>query len=348
MENTEQFFLMQGRNITSPADKLQKISLFKVYQKIAKPDAEFKSRIQSLRTVLNINEQKYKNLKKKLPYFCSSVFTPAFRKSDNFAAAAFFILDFDHISESDKNLIDIKIKLAQDKRTALLFSSPGNNGIKLLFKFSEKCYDKGKFSMFYKIFAKKFADEYGLLKTVDTKTSDVARACFYSYDPDAYYNQNAESINIADYIDFNNSEELKQAEDFIKKQKKEQKANTKPEDLPHDVLSDIKKKLNPKIKTRKKKNIYVPEKLNKVIAEIQEKSADIGIVLAEINNINYGKKLRFQAKHYWAELNIFYGKKGFTVVKTPKKGSSPELAELSYKFLCGLLYPENTDKDAPF
>ena len=56
-----------------------------------------------------------------------------------------------------------------------------------------------------------------------------------------------------------------------------------------------------------------------------------------VNNINYGKKMVFVINNIWAEINIFYGKKGFSVVKTPKHGSNSELADIVQKILCELL-----------
>lgn len=38
-----------------------------------------------------------------------------------------------------------------------------------------------------------------------------------------------------------------------------------------------------------------------------------------------------------AEINVFYGKRGFSVVKTPKRGSNDGLADISNRVLCELL-----------
>lgn len=106
----------------------------------------------------------------------------------------------------------------------------------------------------------------------------------------------------------------------------------------------LKKKINPNIKVKKKKQIFVPEKLNEVIQKIEEKSNEVGLKMAVVTNINYGKKIKFEAGQYWCEINIFYGKKGFSIVKTPKNGSSTELADTANLLLCDILYPENKNK----
>lgn len=336
--------LLYGKNITSPGDQLQKISVFELFEKISRPSPELQSLINKLRTVLSIDENKYRKLKTQLPYFCTSAFSPQFRKSENFASTEHFILDFDHISEAEINMEKLFDDLRNDQRVNIIFVSPGNNGLKILFKLSEKCFDKGKYSMFYKMFAKKFAEQYNIMQIIDMRTSDVARACFLSADKNAFFNAVPLEIDIKDYINFDNAEEIKIAEEIASEMNKIEISNIKnqkPDELPDDILAQIKLKLNPNIRIKKEKQIYVPEKLEEIISKIDAKCTEIGLKMTEITNINYGKKIRFEAAQYWAELNIFYGQKGFTVVKTPKKGSSQQLADSVHLLLCDILYPEN-------
>jgi hypothetical protein len=43
----------------------------------------------------------------------------------------------------------------------------------------------------------------------------------------------------------------------------------------------------------------------------------------------------------WAEINVFYGKKGWSVVKTTKSGSHPDLAELGARAIEEILSSYN-------
>ncbi len=329
-------FVMFGTQITSPNDKLNKLSLFELYERIANPTTELKGQIQTLRTVLTFDENQYRRLKTKLPYFCTSVFTPPFRKSENFASASFFVLDIDHVSDSEYNLADLQMRIVSHPNIALMFVSPGNNGLKIVFPLAEKCFDKGKFSLFYKLFARKFAEQFGLMQIIDTRTSDVARACFLSADREAFFNPNAEPVHMSSYIDFDSLEQVHEAEIFASEQ------STVPVVVPEiqpDILQQIKLRLNPKARLPREKTVFVPEKLNEVVSAIEERTAETGMKLASIENINFGKKLRFEAGLFWAELNVFYGKRGFSVVKTPKRGSSPDLADLAALMLSDMLIP---------
>ena len=54
--------------------------------------------------------------------------------------------------------------------------------------------------------------------------------------------------------------------------------------------------------------------------------------------IHYGRKLRFGYKGKWAQLNLFYGKSGYKIVKTPVNGSDEELAGVVYQLLCQIMF----------
>ena len=83
----------------------------------------------------------------------------------------------------------------------MCFVSPSEDGIKVMFRLKERCYDAGIYSIFYKAFAATFAMRHNLMQVSDSKTSDVARACFVSIDTEAYFNPNCTPVDINAYID---------------------------------------------------------------------------------------------------------------------------------------------------
>lgn len=50
--------------------------------------------------------------------------------------------------------------------------------------------------------------------------------------------------------------------------------------------------------------------------------------MTEIKNIQYGKKMRFALGLKQAELNLFFGKKGFSVIVSPRTGTDEGLNQL--------------------
>lgn len=322
-----------GNKIKTVNDPLNKITVEQFFYKIRNSNDKLISYLNQLKQILHIDKKQYRELKTRLPYVVCGVFSPNFRKKENFAHTSYFILDIDHITEKNIDLQVLKSKLKKDQRITMMFVSPSGDGLKLLFELSEKCFDAGKYQVFYGVFAEAFSVQYNLKQVVDKKTSDVSRACFVSYDPDAYFNENADKININDYVNFDNAFEVFNAEKILKKNSLSsvsvQDHEIKKQDLPNDILNDIRATLNPKYhKKKKEKQIYIPEELDNILNDIQESVKKHKIIISNIKNINYGKQIIFKAENIWTEINLFYGKRGFTIVKTTKSGSNKELADI--------------------
>jgi hypothetical protein len=321
-----------GKSITTPGDPLQKIPLERLFLGIQKPKQKFQDFIEQLRMVRSLDEQQYRHLKKQLPYFVCGIFHPAIRRREHFATIESFVLDLDHLEEAGLSMEVLREKLAQIPEVLMLFASPSLDGIKVLFRLSEPCSDMALFSSFYKLFAQRFAEKHGLERVIDYKTSDVTRACFMSVDEQAYLNMEAESVQLQGFIpdlNFDQAEkDIKQAEAFLKKaQTAEMKKENK--DLGAEALLKIKQRLNPHYRQPREKQYHVPTQIDKALPTLNEALGEFEMKILESQPINYGRKIKVVCQELWAELNIFYGKKGFRVVKTTKSGSNLELATLA-------------------
>lgn len=335
-----------GKHITQAGDPLQKIHVEQLHKLIREPTAELKELIEQLRIVLNIDTQRYRMLKRDLPYFVCAHFHPSVRISQNFVSTSSFVLDIDHIGEKNLNVQHLTDRLKKDKRIAMIFVSPSGDGLKLLFRFSKPLHDAVKYKLFYKQFCMQFSRKYQLEQVLDGRTNDVTRATFLSYDPHAYYNPLATPIELDEWINFSNELDLLEIETAISKDKKEKieplsldSCDDKVE-LTHDVLLELRKKLNPRVQKREeKKAFFVPEQVDELLKQIQERIEGSGLGIKEVQAIHYGRKLVFESGLLWAEVNIFYGKRGYSAVKTPKRGSNPELAELCYQTILSIIKP---------
>ena len=340
--------LMYGRFIRQKNDPLQKVALARIYYGIKNPKPAIINQIKQLRAVQSIDVNRYRQLKANLPYVVCGQFHPPHRKTDNFGAVQYFILDIDHLLEKEMDINLLKEKLQKDERVVLLFKSPSNNGLKVIFKLAEKCYDATQYRIFYKAFAQKMAAQYQLQQVIDKATSDVTRACFMSWDEEAWFNPDAVMVDLKTYVNFENLWEVKQLEKELQQQQKESKKTITPPApkkrlLTDDLLQEIKQKLKPNAKPRPDKIIYVPEELDLIIDKVHDSVKTHDILIKSIDNIHYGKKIVFTfGEVKWAEINIFYGKKGYTVVKSPKRGRDETLEGIIYQILCTLFY--DTDK----
>ena len=97
------------------------------------------------------------------------------------------ILDIDNI-ENEEKLQTIFKKSKENKFVYSVFRSLTGNGLKIIVKTNNK--DFKKHSEFYKNLVNYFESELKI--ELDKSTCDVPRLCFYSDDPDIYYNKESE------------------------------------------------------------------------------------------------------------------------------------------------------------
>lgn len=320
-----------GTNIKSAGDILQPVTVEYLYNAIHTPKQEIALKIKQLRIVRKINPSAYSTLKQQLPYIVTSVFSPLVRRSENFAYSEYFILDIDHLSEKGLILDDVRKKVNSDDRTLLSFESPGGDGLKILMKLKEKCYDAMLYKMFYKSFLGNFSTMYNLGQSVDQKTCDVTRACFVSCDEFAYYNKGAETVDMRLWLHQESSQQLwdqlRAQDEEINSQSEYQEVKIKDPDA--DMMSDIRRRLNPSLqRIHEKQDIFVPKILDDLSEDLKGYIESLGLIVNSMSNINYGKKITVTLGLKVAEVNLFYGKKGFSVVATTKTGTNKELAEL--------------------
>ncbi len=324
--------IQAGKNVTIREDALQKIKPEYLYHKLINPDADISSRIRQLRIVRQMNHAQYSQLKKSLPYVVCGIFNPPYRRTENFAYTEYFMVDIDKISEKEMSLQALRSQLQSDTRVMLSFVSPGEDGLKLMFRLKERCYDAGIYSLFYRLFVKQFSIKYHLQQVIDARTCDVARACFVSMDSDAYFNPEADPVDIKAYINEDDTSELFRLQKELDRDQagKEPSKPKEKEGGPDDEsLMKIKALLNPKLRNlAERKETFVPDELNVLMERLLPYLADAGLLVDEVVNIQFGKKLKLKLNFREAEINLFYGKKGYSVVQSPRKGTNEALNEL--------------------
>lgn len=325
--------LSVGSNLVSSADSLKKVSVEYLFHGIRNPKQEIASRIRQIRIVRDIDKKQYALLKRQLPYVVCAMFSPPYRRTENFAYTEYFIVDIDHVSEKQFDLHQLRQRIEKDERVVLSFVSPGEDGLKLLFRLKERCYDAGLYSLFYKSFVRSFSQQYGLEQVVDERTSDVCRACFISVDADVYYAPDAVAVDLNSYVDLENVSSMFDLQHRLEQESRQQSAAPANEereiDPDKETMNRIKALLNPNQKKVQRENVpYVPQELNDIIDGLKSYISETGIQILEVKNIQYAKKMKFKMGLKQAEINLFYGKRGFNVVQSPRCGTSAELNQL--------------------
>lgn len=332
---------MLGQHVMAKDDALHKIKVEYLYHKLIKPDAEIESRIRQLRIIRDLDNSQYSQLKRQLPYVVCGLFSPPYRRTENFGYTENFVIDIDHIAHKEMDVNDLRSKMSADSRVVLCFLSPGMDGLKVMFRLKDRCYDAGIYSIFYKMFSIQLAKQYHLEQVVDMRTSDVARACFLSVDAQAYFNDNAEAVDMNTFLNADDTSGLFMLKKQIECQTNlpttsTQVASTRSPD--DEALAQIRSMLAIKSKSNvAKREVFVPEQLNDLMLQLAPHIEQAGVTLLAIDNIQYGKKLKMKAGIKEAEINVFYGKRGYSVVISPRRGTNDELntlmAQLIVQFL---------------
>lgn len=330
-----------GYHIRQANDPLSPIRISELARRIQTPDQRFIDFISQLRSVMSLDVRKYRELKTRLPYVVAGNFHPPFRKIENFGSTAILILDFDHLRQKEIEIEELKKKLVSDEKVLMLFKSPSGDGLKVFYRLAVPFYDPSKYSVFYKLFAGKVASELSAHQVVDKVTSDVSRACFVSYDPELYLNESARLIQPDAYVDFNQplefidfeqkklSVQAAPSDDSTFPTAERTKTVSNQQDIPQEMWEKIKEQLNPSLVIKKEKKIFVPEQLDQILEKLSASFKAAGMEVESVKNIHYGKQIKVLMQHWWGEINIFYGKRGFSVVKSTKSGCSEKLTELA-------------------
>jgi len=332
-----------GRDITSATDVLLKVNVEVFYHSLINPRADNAARIRQLRLIHELDARQYAVLKRQLPYVVCGIFNPPHRHTDNFAYTQHFILDIDHLTDKQLDMNELRRRVQGDQRVMLCFASPSNDGLKVMFRLTERCYDAGLYSIFYKAFAREFSLQYGLQQVIDARTSDVTRACFISVDPQAYYNPDAVAVNLAAVVDADNPmqvldmlHEQQQLDKQERQQERQQQADQpRQADPSDDIMDRIRQQLQLKRAAAQPtvRDVFVPQVLNDIIDGLRQHVEQTGLVVNQVTNIQYGKKVSIAMGLKKAEVNVFYGKRGFKVVQTPKAGTDATLNDLSAQLI---------------
>jgi hypothetical protein len=159
------------------------------------------------------------------------------------------------------------------------------------------------------------------------KTCDATRACFLSFDENVYFNPNAELLEWQRFV---NQETVAVAlQDVIKT----------PNELDKEALGKVMDKISPNRPIKKVYQGYVPDELKNIEQDIAYLCTNNNLVLVAVLPISYGLKIQVKQGYRLAEINVFFGKKGYTVTRSPKTGTDANLSEVVFCLIHDMIFP---------
>ena len=169
----------------------------------------------------------------------------------------------------------------------LLFVSPSGNGLKLLFRLAEPYRDPNLYRLFYQAFIQRLAADHGLESVIDTRTHDVSRVCFFSYDPRAWFAPDARAVDgsaYADPADPDLEHRLAAGRAELRDQQPDERDDATAAGGPDDAtLLAIKQRLNPRYRPPRPRNAHAPAKIEALLPDLEAYLAanDLRLVPAE-------------------------------------------------------------------
>lgn len=318
----EKILLTFGTNCKKTDQALQTFTLEELYQYIVESPQGLIEFCNTLRSVLRYSKDRYRNLKTNLPFFCASHFDPPFRKMQNFVRAVGLTIDVDQNHKIEDEQIN---KLKQDSRIALGYISPSGTGIKLLVLFDEPLENIDTYSAVYKRFSAEFAAQYHLMDKLDQRNSDVSRISFLCNDEGAWMRSDFTPVIWRDYNDPN-------IEPLMSRPTGKNENN-----ISEHTYQLILEKLGSRPRPARNIIPMMPE-IERVMDEISQALASYQIKLEEVEAIQYGAKLILSADKDRAEINIYYGEKGYSTVVTAKRNTNVKLGQVAMHIVDSVLY----------
>lgn len=271
-----------------------------------------------LRRVRSIQPATFADLKKSLPFVVGSEFDGGQRRKERFRAAHHLILDFDGCLDTPTAARALVERLWADPRVWLLFRSPSGQGLKLFFRLAEPVTDAAQYADAYRAFARHVADEARLNGSIDLRTCDVTRACFLAHDPEAFFRPDALPVRLTDWLE-------PRAEELLPPHPEATPAARPLDEAAYQAVRAA-AGLRPTV-TSREKQVFVPDVLRQLPEALNPRLAETGLALDFVQAINFGLKLGVRQGYRRGEVNVFYGKRGFSVVVAPKQGTNPDLNE---------------------
>ena len=118
-----------------------------------------------------------------LPYFMFMAFEDNKRDVAHFKSTKFMIQDIDHVGDRMETL---RAELKADNRIFMFFTSPSGDGLKVVLALNKYIIDADVYKKVYEKFMVKLKEWHNVVS--DSSTTDAARACFLSYDPELHVN----------------------------------------------------------------------------------------------------------------------------------------------------------------
>jgi hypothetical protein len=155
-----------------------------------KTEPILKEIIQRLRATKDNTEQK-KIKETELPWFSFGEYHNNHRSNKDFRSIKILKHDLDRL---DTNITALKEKLKADTTVMAFFDSPRGNGLKIFYELETPICSVEEYEEVYEYYYEEFYQKYGIKP--DHCEKSAVQVCYFSYDPNLYYNPDHQKLPI--------------------------------------------------------------------------------------------------------------------------------------------------------
>lgn len=309
-----------GKHCKDKSTPLEFRTVTEIYEMIVHPgQKELIELTKNLRSVLRYSKERYRYMKTQLPFLSCSLFEPRTRSIENFKLAHGLVIDIDLHNTVPDDLIK---RFKNDPRILLGYVSPSNLGIKLIFYFDGPIDNPSLYTYLYKRFSVSFGQQYHLADSIDPKNSDVSRISFLCHDENAWIQADAVPIDLHEWLqDYTVADMLNIPEN---------------DELTPSTYKHILQLLDTRPRTPKT-SWPVTKEISDILPELETALGEYGIIMKSTESIQYGAKIKVAKEKDNGELNVYYGRQGYKVVSSPRKGTHYELNEVAKQIIEGVV-----------
>lgn len=329
---------MIGKNITAPNDRLYPIEIKELYNTIVNPEDALQSIIQQLRIIQGIDGKRYQSQKLSLPYFVCANYHPPYRHDTHVGNIEYFLIEIDQLSAKNLSPRTLKDRLARHAQVLMIFTSIGQNGIKIMYRLQDPCYDPTKFEIFYHHFANRLFRQLNVEQIINPLQSSPTQSSFLTYDPEAIFNSQAQPVDMDNYVDFSDFLAVEKLKTQIREDKQQAKHRTVHPvraQLTDESIIHIKQKLGIRTRSRQKSVHPLANTLPQKLNDITQKLQSFDLIVEKISTIPYGRSITVSNHQgHRVTMHIFFKPDGYNIVRSISDNViNSDLADIVYKVL---------------
>ncbi len=333
------------------ASPLKKLNLAQVSALIRNPSSTLCQESETLTELYQLDPRQYYREIKRLPALICPLFYPPLPNESNFLSASVVAVQFTNLHEKEIQPETLKEKLHREQSVILAWQLPSATEVIALLLLAQPIRDQHLYSVLCRALPIHLARKLHLMDHVFLPSSSIVTfRWILAHDPHPLVNPNPTPLDPFSIVDPTTlsveksiQQQIKQIEEKHRKQEKQLRG---PDEA---TLRKIRALLRdtPTYRRQPFKQVYVPPALKQLMPRLMGFLKEAGLQIVYVRDIHYGQQIQVSSGTRLGEVNLYLGKKGFTVVPTTRSRVDRELSHLLARLILKFLDEHSSSHSSP-